>query len=265
MEAIRKAVPVALSAEYMMQLTDDGGRKYLRGDTEYTSVTSLISSTLHNFGIPKWRAEWIAFQLEKFNGRKLTRILSNDIVTAADKEMEKSASIGTHMHNIIECLLKDEDVNDVPDQLEPAVQAWLKWRRRHIEWELIATEVGVYGTYEGVNYAGQVDALFRLNNQYMVVDWKTSSGLYESSFLQVAGYAHALKGMYGMTPTVKAMVVRLVNDYPRTEDGKKDRTKEKIFNGKVQFAEVDVPHWSAVFDHIVAVHGGKKYVRRTTI
>ena len=172
--------------------------------------------------------------------------------------MQQSADIGTHMHNIIERLLRDEDVNDIPEQLEPAVRAWLKWRRQFIEWELVGTEVGVW---HPDMFAGQVDALFRNGNEYLVVDWKTSSGLYDSSFLQAAAYARALQAMYMaehkvLRPSVKACVVRLVNDYPRI-DGKKNRRVDKIFTDQCEYVMVDVPTWYETFSHVLAVHKGK--------
>jgi hypothetical protein len=275
-EETRVDIPIALTGRYITQVTKEkGGRHYELDGAKYDSVTSLIGNTIRAFGVEKWRADWISNQLDTYNGRKLTKSLANEILTASDKELKASASIGTHMHNIIERLLKDEDVNDIPEQLEPAVQAWLKWRRQHIEWELVGNEVGIWGKHNDIYYAGQVDALFRkpksgLGNEYMIVDWKTSSGLFDTSFLQVAAYAHALRSMKGqvhdMLDSVSAMVVRLVGDYPKDENNKKIRTAPKIFNGKVQYAQVDVLHWSSVFLHLLDVHEGKKkYVKRTTL
>ena len=284
-EVIRKPIPIALSSEYMDQLTNEngGGRKYeVYGET-YTSVTSVINNTLRNFGVEKWKSNWVDSQLTQFNGRKLTKSLAAEIVTASDHEMQRSGTIGTHMHNIIERLLRDEDINDVPKQLEPAVRAWLKWRRQFIEWELVGTEVGVW---HPDMFAGQVDALFRNGNDYLIVDWKTTSGLYDSSFLQAAAYAKALQTMYMVehgiqtnlvqAQSVKACVVRLVNDYPRIHcsnpqhyppsgdrhtdkcrHGKKNRRVDKIFTDQCEYVMVDVPTWYETFSHVLAVHRGR--------
>ena len=290
-------IPVALSPEFITQVTEENSRYYVRNGLRHTSVTTIISATLRAWGVESWKAKWIAFQLEKYNGKKLSKTLAHEIITASDKEMKSAATLGTHMHNIIERLLKDEDVNDVPEQLEPAVQAWLKWRRHHIEWELVGTEVGIYGemlrpyklSKSAVHYAGQIDALFKISdNHYVVVDWKTSSGLFDSSFIQVAAYAKAIERKYEsdivMHPNIKcdAMIVRMVGDYPKIEctehdnipahkaakckHGEKIRTEPKIFNGKVQFARVDVDHWANLFDNLLAIHGGKNaYVTRQTL
>ena len=272
-------IPVALSPKYITQVTENNGRYYLVNGEQYQSITSLIDGTIRAYGIEKWRAGWIDTQLAKFNGRKLTKSLANEIVTAADKEAAESARIGTEVHSIIERLLKDEEVDfsTLDDQLIPAVQAWLKWRQEHIDWKLVGTEVGVYGSIGGLKYAGQVDALFQADtNRYVVVDWKTTSGLFESSFMQVAAYAQALEDMRqdeqdtGISQNrlieCDAMVVRLVNNYPEDENNKKLRDEPKVFNGKVQFADVDVTHWGNTFDHLCALSAGKsKYQSRKTI
>ena len=308
-KTIRKEIPIALSSNYMTQLTNEsgGGRRYEVDGAKYESVTSIISNNLRNFGVERWKDSWIKSQLSRYNSQTLTPQIATDIVSASTDEMNASADLGTQMHTIIEGLLRDESVDHlITDQLEPAVRAWLNWRREFINWELVGTEVGVYtprpveirfvddkdASYASSKlvfeddppetdsrklpyYAGQVDALFKNNNSYMVVDWKTSSGLYESSYLQVAAYAKALKemhyrekwGAFGpnlsvdgrYTPPlrddvmedVSACVVRLVNDYPRDQDGKKDRTQAKVFSGGCEYVMVDVDHWGKTFQGIV--------------
>ena len=276
-KTIRKEIPIALSSDYMTQITNEGGggRKYEVSGTVYESVTSIISNNLRNFGVERWKDSWIKSQLSRYDGQALTPQIATDIVSASTDEMNASADLGTQMHSIIEGMLRDENVDHlITDQFEPAVRAWLKWRKKFINWELVGTEVGVFAgdTKDASafdvnkNYAGQVDALFRKGIHYMVVDWKTSSGLYDSAFLQVGAYAHALKNMYsygyGMG-NVTACVVRLVNDYPRDQDGKKDRRQAKVFSGACEYAMVDAYRWGQTFNDIISVshrlkHKGEK-------
>ena len=261
--ADRKQISVALSGDFMSQVTSNRGGRYYEvdGDT-YQSVTSLISGTLRNIGVERWKDIWVKDQLKRYEGHVITPDLATKIVTASDNELKQSAGLGTHMHDIIERLLRDEDVNEyMDDQYEPAVRAWLKWRARFIEWQLVGTEVGVYCDGRFGAFAGQVDALFKLGDDYMVVDWKTSSGLYDSSFLQVGAYAHALKDMYDIVGIgkVKACVVRLVNDYPKIEGTrKKNRRVKKQFNGDCEYALIDVDHWYQTFSYMMATNLGVK-------
>ena len=261
-------IPVALSSKFITQVTEERGRHYLVDGEKHKSVPSLIDGTIRAYGIEKWKAGWIDTQLSKFNGKELTKSLADEIVTAADKEAAESARIGTEVHSIIERLLKDEEVDfsALDNQLIPAVQAWLRWRQKYIDWKLVGIEVGVYGSVGDINYAGQVDALFQTDiNRYVVVDWKTTSGLFESSFMQVAAYAQAIEKLVDGV-ICDAMVVRLVNNYPEDENEKKLRDEPKVFNGKVQFADVDVTHWGNTFDHLCALSAGKsKYQSRKTI
>jgi len=272
---IKKDIPMALSNEMMTQITNENGgnRKYKVNGRTYTSVTSIIGGLLKSYGLEKWKQEWIDNQLTHFEGWRITPQLANEIVTASSKEAEESARIGTEMHDIIERLLRGEDVNDVPDQLEPAVRAWLKWRKEFIEWELVATEVGVFNPHA----AGQVDALFRKGNDYLVVDWKTSSGLYDSSFLQVAAYAKALSHMYPFRYTslydsgininsVQACVVRLVNDYPRLPNKKKNRREPKVFSDRCEYVMVDTDMWYETFVSLVRLsHRMKEKVQKVRL
>ena len=281
-KTIRKEIPIALSSDYMTQITNEGGggRKYEVSGTVYESVTSIISNNLRNFGVERWKDSWSKSQLSRYIGQRLTPQIATDIVSASTDEMNASADLGTQMHTIIEGMLRDENVDHlITDQFEPAVRAWLKWRKKFINWELVGTEVGVFAgdTKDASafdvnkNYAGQVDALFRMGNHYMVVDWKTSSGLYDSAFLQVGAYAYALKDMYSLSwgssdilkhrdvNSVSACVVRMMNDYPRDPKGKKNRREPKIFTDQCEYVTVNVDHWSRTFRDMASVSSRLKH------
>jgi hypothetical protein len=127
----------------------------------------------------------------------------------------------------------------------------LKWRSEFGGWELQGSEVAVY--HESLGYAGTVDAVWYdpVAKQYIVVDWKTSSGIYPSALMQVGAYAHALEDMLFHPPSgilsrrltigtaVRGMVVRFENDYPRV-NGKKNRTQPKVFTDKIEYAWSDI-------------------------
>jgi predicted RecB family nuclease len=135
--------------------------------------------------------------------------------------------------------------------------------------------VGVFNPHA----AGQVDALFRKGNDYLVVDWKTSSGLYDSSFLQVAAYAKALSHMYERMSyssfaydsgininSVQACVVRLVNDYPRLPNKKKNRREPKVFSDRCEYVMVDTDMWYETFVSLVRLsHRMKEKVQKVRL
>ena len=251
-EEITAYIPVALSHErwnylgvdHMVQLTKPNGRRrygiaYPFGTDHkiliYPSVTTETEGQLRNFGMELWKDGWIRRGLDKYEGKVLTHDMIQEILFSHVGEAQRSADTGTQVHNYIDKLLKGEDVNDIPDQLEPAIQGFLKWRRKYIDWKYIGSELGVFSIKQSV--AGTVDALFETPDGYMIVDWKTSSGIYESHAIQVGVYAQAFKDMTKKRKPVGAMIVRLDNNYP-LQDQVKDRTKPKIFTDRVDMVRL---------------------------
>ena len=68
-------------------------------------------------------------------------------------------------------------------------------------------------------YAGTIDAVAFKGDELVIVDWKTSNGLYAEHMLQVAAYARALKIVTGMAVN-EAWIVRFPRAKP--EAGKPD-------------------------------------------
>ena len=236
-EEVTGYIPIALSSMTMAQLTKPNGRRRYVVDitpwdrTVFPSVTTEVEGQLRNFGMERWKDGWIRRVLDKYVGQVLDTGMVDEILTSHTGEAQRSAEIGTQVHTYIDRLLKDEDVNDIPDQLEPAIQGFLKWRRKYIDWEYIGSELGVYSTKYSV--AGTIDALFNTPDGYVIVDWKTSSGIYDSHAIQVSVYAEAFKDMTKKRKLAGAMVVRFGNSYPLIGN-EKDRTMPKVFTNRVE-------------------------------
>ena len=236
-EEVTGYIPIALSSMTMAQLTKPNGRRRYVVDfnndhrTVFPSVTTEVEGQLRNFGMERWKDGWIRRVLDKYVGQVLDTGMVDEILTSHTGEAQRSAEIGTQVHTYIDRLLKDEDVNDIPDQLEPAIQGFLKWRRKYIDWEYIGSELGVYSTKYSV--AGTIDALFNTPDGYMIVDWKTSSGIYDSHAIQVSVYAEAFRDMTKKRKLAGAMVVRFGNSYPLIGN-EKDRTMPKVFTNRVE-------------------------------
>ena len=63
--------------------------------------------------------------------------------------------------------------------------------------KIVSLERKVYS--KKYNYTGTTDALFKDNNDnYVMYDWKTSSGIYHGYLLQITGYAMALEEELGI-------------------------------------------------------------------
>jgi len=237
-EQVTGYIPIALQSNTMAQLTKPNGRRRYIVDVEgerhvFPSVTTEIEGQLRNFGLEKWKEAWMRRGLDKYLGQTLTVNMVTEILTGHTKEAEASAYTGTKLHLYIERLLTGADVNDIPDQLEPAIQGFLRWRRKYIDWKHIGSELGVYSHKYMV--AGTIDALFDTPDGYMIVDWKTSRGIYESHAIQASVYAEAFRDMTKKRKLAGAMVVRFDNDYPSNGLLKGvDRTKPKVFTDNVE-------------------------------
>jgi len=259
--------------------TARGGRKYelpsVPGSPSVPSVTTVVGQTVRNMGLEIWREQWIKRGLEEARDKRLSGTAIGGILSAATNEANASAEVGSQMHDIIDGLLQGNQEIVVPDQLEPAVRGFLRWRQAHADWEYIDSEVAVF-TY---GYAGTVDALFYDdtpgNRCWRIVDWKTSSGIYDSALMQVAAYCYALKDMIKrceepvsiprmtspgrlLGEAVEGMIVRFDNNYPLDGDGKKIRTAPKVFSDRVQIAKVDVAKWWHIFKDCYDLHYGLK-------
>ena len=223
-----------------------------------------MGQTVRNMGLEIWREQWIKRGLEQARDKRLSGTAIGGILSAANNEANASAELGTQMHDIIDGLLKGNQEIVVPDQLEPAVRGFLRWRQAHANWEHIDSEVAVYTR----DFAGTVDALFRdpVTERFIIVDWKTSSGIYDSALMQVAAYCHALdsmllqveSGRIKMGASAQGMIVRFDNAYPLDEDNKKIRTLPKVFSDRVQIAKVDRAKWWQAFHDCYNLHDGLK-------
>ena len=237
-EKVTGYIPIALQNETMAQLTKPNGRRRYIVDIEderhvFPSVTTEAEGMIRNFGLEKWKEAWIERGLDKYLGQTLTVNMVTEILTGHKKEAEASAYTGTKLHLYIERLLTGADVNDIPDQFEPAIQGFLRWRRKYIDWKHIGSELGVYSHKYMV--AGTMDALFDTPDGYMIVDWKTSRGIYESHAIQASVYAEAFRDMTKKRKLAGAMVVRFDNNYPSNGLLKGvDRTKPKVFTDRVE-------------------------------
>jgi len=248
-------VPTALGiGGPLIQITSSRGGRYYElshftGQPRVPSVTSILDGTLRNYGLEAWRQQHIERGLEAHRGKTLSAEAIDRIMGASAAEAQASADLGITMHSIIDGLLQGQEVA-VPTQLEPAVQGFLRWRTRFSHWELQGSEVTVYD--EVLGYAGTVDALWydTENEHCIVVDWKTSAGLYASALMQVSAYAHALEkmlhgqGILHLGTNVRGMVVRFGNGYPQVR-GQKDRSQPKLFTSSVEYAWSDNAQWEA--------------------
>ena len=280
--------PVALGwGSTMLQCTppESGYRFYMIPGVEkdLTSVTTLVEGTIRNRHLEDWKLNTINKQLEKRLNKKLSAKQVELVMGEGKKLGEHGAHLGNEVHSMVDSLLKG-DSPVIPEFFEPAIDGWLKWRQTHANWSWLGSEVGICDVDGG--YAGTVDAIFWDNDkqEYIICDWKTSSGIFESMPLQLAGYALALERMGREIevplPTIRAMVVRIKSDYPseKVETVSKngntymkkvrlpDSEYDKFFLPRVEEAWVDRSHWDGMFRNTLGLyHGLREKIKKEHI
>ena len=125
----------------------------------------------------------------------------------ADKVKQESADFGKTVHELIRVVLDGGTVDY--DKTDAVVGGCLKsfeeWVRL-VEFQPLLTEQTVHSKVHG--FAGTLDALGLVYGIPTLIDWKTSSGVYDEMKLQIAAYDVAVKEMALGTPLMH-LIVRL--------------------------------------------------------
>lgn len=207
-------------------------RYYEIDGVRYPSVTSVLNVVAkpalipwaRNVALQKARAELYAYVDDPLFGgqRTIERSQVDYIIEAAkkrpDEVRDQAADLGTRAHTAIDALLQGERPVITPD-IEVPIEAFLTWRGT-CGFELTKGERVVWSKQHG--YAGTLDGLGIIRDKagqqlaYVVLDWKTSNGLYDEFKMQVAAYALALWERETI-PVSRAIIVRFGKDKPDFE------------------------------------------------
>lgn len=213
------------------QVTDGRGRRYVIRDEAgekltLPSVTTILGSIPKGDGLTWW-----GFKLGV--QAMLHHISTQDPDTydldywyaackttdyAPHKALKAAGGRGTAVHLIGENLMKYGRLDELPagsGASDGYVDALVKFHSDYdvASWEVVEVEALLFS--EEHRYAGQCDLIAkRPDGVYVVADWKTSKGIYESHTIQAAAYEHAAREM-GLIPTdakAENLVVRLGDD-----------------------------------------------------
>lgn len=162
------------------------GHKYFLDGKRTTSVTTILSG-----GIPKpFLVPWAARRAAEYAVANPGASL-DEIRTAPDRERDAAGIRGTAVHDIAERIIHGEPV-DVPEELYPYVDGYVRFLDAfRVEPILIEKTVA----HRGMGYAGRFDAIVRLpglnGDDPVMVDLKTSNGVYRETKAQCAAYSEA--------------------------------------------------------------------------
>lgn len=202
--------------------TKDGKNRILPG---VTGVLQVINKPALIPWAKKVTAEAIeAALMKRLAGKKEARIkLTPEWVAAViaegkarpDKIKDEAADLGTQAHQVFDRVVKGEkiDMKELPEILRPSVTSFLEWLAQ-AGIQLVMPDTKVASLSEG--FGGSLDALGWKDDHYVLLDWKTSKGIYPEYGLQVAAYATAFEETFGV-PIGEAHIVRFGKETPDWE------------------------------------------------
>ena len=209
---------------------NEAKHQYSCGGEFVPAVTSVLSTTIakQQFLMPwavKIGAEWFKDNSEAFSQAEISiEDMVNGIKRAYKKKSVGAINIGRAVHEWCEQAilwkLGKAEVPSMPtdEQAVNAINAFRDWvKQNEVEW--LAAEQRVYSRNH--KYAGTVDAVARVNGEFMVIDFKTSTRIYEEYYLQVAAYSKCVEDIYG-EPVDAAYILRFDKESGKFDADKSD-------------------------------------------
>lgn len=152
-------------------------------------------------------------------GRKTAKLdhallasIMEEATNAPEKVKKDAADLGTMAHDAIDRIVKGEDLKDedIPAAVRVPVRNFRDWLASS-GIHMVLGDTAVASVKD--EFGGKLDALGWDDNGYVILDWKTSSGIYDEYALQVSAYAAAFEETYGV-PVRRAIIVRFDKKVP---------------------------------------------------
>ena len=177
---------------------DGRKHKYVVNGITCAGVSTIAGYKPSPFLVPwaaKMVAEFLADKQDKIKGLTPKQYL--DLLEEAKKtyrrKSKEAADIGTIVHDWLEQYLKQENPpKPKGKEAQNAINQFLEFEKKYsVDW--ICLEKIVCDCKN--NVAGRIDALAFVKDKLTLVDFKTSSQISDSFFLQTAGYSSCLAYM----------------------------------------------------------------------
>lgn len=200
--------------------------KYYWNNEEIISATGITKILTPASAIGNWTAKMCADEFKKLivAGKSYDEIqllqFYDQIKKSANANMSNAGLIGTQVHDLIENYIHHKTVPEIHnEQMLKSFNKFKEWYDSQEGLELVFTERKVLSRIH--KFTGTLDALFKKNDEYIIYDWKTSSGIRDSHYVQVYLYAICIEEELGIKVN-KGVIVNC--------------TKE----GKLRIAEFDI-------------------------
>lgn len=159
-----------------------------------TGVTTFISIKDKSGPLKYWVAGLMSdFLQDVLQERDVTKYDIEEARVLHTKRLEQAATTGTKVHDWIEQYIKG---NKPTMPQEPGVLAgvngFLDWQKGN-KIEILESETQLYS--KKYDYPGTADAIIRIGKKKYLLDFKTSTGIYNDVLMQTAAYTEAYEEM----------------------------------------------------------------------
>jgi hypothetical protein len=198
----------------IVNLEFDEAKHWYKVEGEYVpSVTGVLRTTIAKPALMYWAVNCAVNYVDEFFGEvgnaDSTMYISEDDIKnlksgmkgAHNKVSGSGIQVGKDFHKYAEeavswKLGNSTEIPELPTDLQTlnSVNAFREWvNLNEIKW--LSSEEKIYN--RELKFAGTVDAVAEINDEFCVIDWKTGSGIYEEMYLQCAAYAKTIEDIYG--------------------------------------------------------------------
>ena len=193
-----------------------------------TSISGMINKPELNNWIVNQTLSYIRDNLfkkilanSKSSYPKSNKEVLKDVITQASaspiKTRDTAGNFGTECHDLLKNL-SDNPNTEIPEKFQHVSRVWSDYMNESGLISL-ATEQSLYYHKDGIGFAGTFDYLgVNTHGDIIIMDYKTSNGIYDDMALQLSAYCMAFKFIFGKfieDRNIKGVVMKL----PKTKDG----------------------------------------------
>lgn len=219
--ATNKITQQLYNGEVLIDFFPDSHRYKLAGRKDYlvsvTAATGVIDKSAVLMG---WAVGLACGHLRSYLGEQPDgKFTAEELLPVIDEagrqhtiKKDEAASIGNQVHDFAqkfaEHKMTGSPAPELTEEMEEGVvlgiTGFLDWYAENKP-EFIANEKLIYSrAYE---YCGKFDVLAKINGEIVLLDYKTSSGVYPEHFFQLSGYWQAYAEEYPDQAPARAMIL----------------------------------------------------------